>query len=448
MARRKGRVVVWVIVVLLVGVFSALGAYRVLSRDLLEVDEAKLAELNQASFADKSREAGGEWPQWRGPSRDGSSPETGLLARWPEAGPKVLWTQPVGEGYSSVVVARGRAFTMYQEGPREVVVCFDAATGERRWAFSYPARFENEYGHGPRSTPAVAGEHLYTVGGTGVLHCFKAFTDNPNGELVWRKNLLDEFGAKNLKWGVSFSPLVEGRLVFVMPGGPGGNALAALDKDTGAVAWKAFDDEPSYSSPVAATLAGRRQVVFFTFWRLLGVEPQTGRLLWAFPWRGATIDLPINIATPLVIGEEYVFISSGYDKGCALVKVEKGGDGLRAVQVYKNRRLRSHFASAVRHGEALYGFDDTNLACMDLKTGQSRWKERGFDKGSLIVAEGRLIVLGERGKLALVEAAPEEYREVSSFEHTEQPATWTSPALAGGRLYVRDKTRLVCYQLR
>src|SRR5439155_20653923 len=183
---------------------------------------------------------------------------------------------------------------------RRAVLCGDAATGKERWPFRYPAAYTNPYGNGPRATPAIAGEYLYSVGATGIMHCLKAFTDNPAGELVWRKELLEEFGASNLQWGVSFSPLVEGRFVYVMPGGPNGNGIAALDKDTGAVVWKNLNDQAGYSSPIAATLAGDRQIVVFTAERLVGVAPDTGERLWDFPWH---TDFQANIATPVVMGD-------------------------------------------------------------------------------------------------------------------------------------------------
>lgn len=445
---RAGQALVWGLIVLCVAVFAGLAAYRVVSRDRMEVDEGRLRELTRATFEKEPTPSGPGWPQWRGPQRDGSVPGDDLRTDWPADGLPILWSQPTGEGFSSVVVSRGRAFTLVQDGDAEAVICWDAATGQERWRYRYPAQYKNAYGNGPRSTPAVAGDFIYAVGGTGLMHCLKAFSDEPQGELVWKKDLLDEFGAQNLKWGVSFSPLVEGPFVYVMPGGPDGNSLAALDKSTGAVAWKKFDDAPSYSSPVAATLAGRRQIVYFTNERLLGVEPDSGELLWDFPWRAATPDIPINIATPLVLGDEYVFLSSGYDKGCALVQIEKNGDRLRASQVYKSRKLRSHFASVVRVGDYLYGFDDTNLACLELKTGKQRWRERGFDKGSLIAVGEHLIVLGEQGTLALVEASPEECRIKASFEHSRKPSTWSVPVFVEGRLYVRDQERLVCYDAK
>jgi outer membrane protein assembly factor BamB len=450
---RSGGCVVWGLIVVCSLVFAGLTTYRVLSHDPNEVNPEKLAELASAAPRPdvKATQPGSEWPQWRGPNRDGVSTETDVRTDWPDGGPKVLWERKTGEGFSSVVVSNGRAFTMFQDGPDEAVVCWDAETGQERWRFKYPAQYKNDYGNGPRSTPAIAGDQLYAVGGTGIMHCLQAFTDSPAGEMVWRKDLLEEFGGELLTWGVAFSPLVEKGLVFVMPGGPGGNALAALEKDTGAVVWKDFDDRPSYSSPVAADLAGTRQIVFLTGERLVGVVPESGRLLWEFPWSAGAGHAPTNIATPLVIHldvGDYVFVSSGYDKGCALLKIEPAGDGFRPVKVYANRNLRTTFASCVQGGDYLYGFDDTNLACLELRTGRAKWKERGFDKGSVLRAGGALIILGETGTLAVAEATPNGYREKARFQHSERPSSWTVPVLVGGRLYVRDRDRLVCYDLK
>lgn len=451
---RRGNSVVWALIVGLGLLLAGLAAYRIIARDLDEVNEEKRNEAVGGKATPTPPHPKGEgWPQWRGPNRDGVSTETGLLTAWPEDGPKVLWNTPVGEGYSSVVVANGYVFTMLQDGDYEAVVCWEAETGRERWRFKYPARFRNQYGNGPRSTPAIAGEHIYTVGGTGIMHCLKAFTTNPAGEVVWHKDLLEEFAGRSPEWGVAFSPLVDVGLVFVMPGGPDGRAVAALDKDTGAVVWKNLDDRPSYSSPVAAQLAGRRQVVFLTGKRLVGVAAATGRLLWEFPWDAGLSHAPTNIATPLVIHldvGDYVFISSGYGRGCALFKIEPDGEGCRVSQVYRNNNMGTIFSSCVRQGDYLYGFDEITPKCIDLRSGavQWAWKKAGFGKGALTLADGHLIILGDQGILALAVADPQKYREVARFEHSDQPSSWTVPVFTDGRLYVRDKSRIVCYDVR
>jgi outer membrane protein assembly factor BamB len=444
----------WGAIVLFALLFAGLTIYRILSHDLNEVNAQRLEELSAASAAmpPPASPPGAEWPQWRGPNRDGVSTETGLLPTWPDEGPKVLWTQPTGDGYSSVVVARGRAITMVQDGEDEAVVCWDALTGVEQWRFKYQAHFRHrQFGDGPRSTPAIAGDCVYTVGGTGIMHCLRLSPPTARGESIWHKNLLEEFGGPQLEWGIAFSPLVENGLVHIMPGGSNGEALAALDANTGAVVWHNLDDSSSYSSPVPFAFAGERQVVYLTAERLVGLAAKGGEQLWAFPWPSGPAHTPSSITTPLVIHREvgdYVFVSGAYGKGCALVKIERDDNGFRASQVYKNLKLGTLFSSCVCQGDFIYGFNDVNLVCLDLRSGQRQWMQGGFDKGSLTLADGRLIILGADGTLAMAAADPKEYRELSRFQHSNYRPSWTVPVLAGGRLYVRDHKRLVCYDLR
>ena len=452
---RVGNILVWSLIVVLSLLFAALTVYQVLGRDRSVVNEARVKELAKASTPPAHAGGSLDWPQWRGPNRDGVSTETGLLAEWPEDGLRVLWSQKTGVGYSSVTVANGCACTMVQDGDGEAIVCWDAETGVERGRFTYDAKFSHPYGGGPRSTPSLDENRIYAVGATGIMTCLEwsdwRSKQRRGLDAVWTKDLKEEFGSRPLEWGVAFSPLIEKDLVFVMPGGPDGQSLAALNKETGDVVWKAFDDLPSYSSPVAADLAGTRQILFLTEQRLIGVEPATGRLLWDFPWGPTGTHAPTNITTPLVIHTDvgdYVFISSGYDKGCALIKIEKDGDRFRTAQVYHNRNLTSTFATSVRWGDYLYGFDDVFLTCLDWRTGKRQWKERGFGKGSVTIADGRLIILSDDGELALAETNPDEYQEISRFRHSKQPSSWSVPVVANGRLYVRDLSRMVCYDLK
>ncbi|MBI3410717.1 MAG: PQQ-binding-like beta-propeller repeat protein [Planctomycetes bacterium] len=429
---------------LLLLVIAGLTAYVLFEKDWAksEIDDTRLNELSNTALPEAGSSTG-DWPQWRGPKRDGVSSEKGLLAAWPADGPKELWRQPAGKGYSTLAVSRGRVFTVFQDGDSEAVCSWDAETGKELWRFRYPARYVNGYGNGPRSTPTIAGDLLYAVGGTGMMHCLKAFTDNPAGEKVWRRDLLSDFGAKNLQWGVSFSPLVEGDLVYTNPGGPNGHSLAALDKKTGATEWTSQDDPAGYSSPLSATTAGERQVVFFTGSGLVAVTPDAGKLLWRYPWETA---FGANIATPIVV-EDYVFISSGYNRGCTVVKVEKSDSGFEARRVYENKRMRTHFSTCVRYQDCLFGFDDTTLICMEFRTGKVLWDQRDFGKGSLLVADGNLVILGETGLVALAEATPAGYREISRFTFSEGRC-WSVPVVANGRMYIRDEEKVVCYDVR
>jgi outer membrane protein assembly factor BamB len=435
-----GRVTLWVIAGLVLA-FVVLAGYHFYSRRHREFRDPRLEqELRAAPLPEVLIDPAkvGTWPQWRGPNRDGWSADTGLPLTWPKDGPTVLWKGKTGPGYSSVAVAGGRVYTLLQDEDQEVVVCWDADTSEIQWRWAYPARFQNEYG-GPRSTPTVDGNFVYTVGGTGIFHCLEAAT----GQVVWRHDLLDEFGASNLPWGVSFSPLVEGDLIYTMPGGPNGNSLAAFDKRSGRLVWKALDDKGGYSSPVAATICGVRQIICFTQTGLVSVSPQNGTLYWRYPWE---TPYDCNTATPIVVGD-YVFISSGYNRGCTLLKIAAQGSSMQAQRVYEHTQMCNHFSTCVYYKEHLYGFNEGTLTCMEFRTGKVRWKERGFQKGSLLGADGHLIILSENGKLAVAQAAPDRYLEKASWKALSGRC-WSMPALAGGKLYIRNEEEIKCVDLR
>jgi outer membrane protein assembly factor BamB len=302
---------------------------------------------------------------------------------------------------------------------------------------------------------------VYVLGGAGLLLCLEAAT----GKVVWQFDLREKFKGTPAQWGFASSPLVEGDRLFVMGTGGSGHALAAFDKDKGSLLWSALDDPPGYSSPVGMTVAGARQVVFFTGTRLVGVKPEDGKLLWEYPWKNK---VTVNAATPLPLRARdpegqllhYVFISTGYGKGCVLVKVEphKGGE-FRARSVYQSSELCCHFATPVRRGNYLYGLDETrDLTCFDVRHGRVRWRfraedgeegprRRGFKKGSLLRVDDYLLLLGEEGRLALAEANPERYRELASAQPF-RTRCWALPVLADGRLYLRDQHRVQCRDLR
>ena len=408
-------------VIFLWGVFGFFTICQILSKDSNTQDPVKLKELRNTSLT-PSKSSSNDWPQWRGPNRDGLSREIGLLTIWPEGGPRKLWEQPTGEGFSCLAVAKGRVITMVQDGSQEAIVCWNAGDGREMWRHRYPASFHHQFGNGPRSTPTIDGDLVFTIGATGIMTCLKLPPVAPpskggeknnsppskdegknnsppleggarggaNPEVLWTKSLLEEFGAKNLEWGIALSPLVEGDLVYVNPGGPDGRSLVALDKLTGAVRWQALPDIGSNSSPVSADCAGERQIIFFTERGLVAVTPDQGKLLWRYPW---ITDFGANIATPIVTGD-YVFLSSAYGKGCGLVKIEKKDGGLTPNLVYKNRKMQNHFSSCVLYQDHIYGFNDVTLTCMEFKTGAVRWTQRGFDKGSLTIADVPAIYFG------------------------------------------------------
>jgi outer membrane protein assembly factor BamB len=452
---RKGALRLGVVAAILLASASyALFAKRDAERRREEPDRMRKLAASSLPPPAPGSEGTADWPQWRGPNRDGVSAATALRTDWPPGGPRVLWKQVIGRGFSSVAVVGARLYTTEGETPPtgagdaaaahyESVVCRDAHSGAELWRFRYPNEYSERFGSGPRSTPAVDGNRVYAVGPTGIFHCLRADT----GERLWRHDLLEEFHGRPMQYGVSFSPLVEGDLVYATPGGPDGNAVVAFDKVSGRVVWKALDDSMGYSSPIAITAAGVRQLLLFTNLALVSLAPTDGTVYWRYPWE--TVN-GFNIATPLAFGD-YVFISSAYGKGCALLEVSKEADGSpRARRVYEHNRMRNYFASSVRWGDYLYGFDEKDLVCMDIRTGTVAWREKGmrsFGKGSLLAAAGHLIVLGEGGTLWLAEATPAGYHEKASCRVSENKC-WTVPVLAGGKLYVRDESRLVCLDMR
>ncbi len=415
--------------------FGALAVLQGLTRERRVANDAGLQALARETIADVKPQAG-DWPTWRGLTRDGIAPDQ-IRGDWPEDGPVKLWEQPTGEGYSAVTVANELVFAFFQVGGDETLVAFDRLTGSERWRFGSPTYYKNNYGNGPRSSPTVDGERVYVVGGMGRLTC----VDVKTGQKVWDKDLLAEFQAATPQWGIAFSPLVDGDRLIVCPGGEKGSVVA-LDKRTGGVLWTSLKDAGGYSSPLLANIGGQTQLVAFTAAGLVGLDRDKGTVLWQFPWVTA---FDCNVATPIVVGD-YAFITSGYDRGCALIHIEKAGAGWSAEAVYQNSKMRSHFASCVRFGDTIYGFDESTLVALNLRDGAVHWKKRGFGKGSLLGVGGQLLVLGEGGACALAEASPKEYREIARFPFSDERC-WTAPTVAHGLLYLRDQKTLACFDV-
>jgi outer membrane protein assembly factor BamB len=388
--------------------------------------------------------AGADWPQFLGPTRDGVSPETGLVDSWPRTGPPVVWRRDVGDGYAGPVVAGGRLVLFHRDGDRELVECLDAATGKTLWKHAEATSYSDPLGKGdgPRSTPAVADGHVFSLSPGGRLLCLRL----ADGTKLWQRMLLEDYEVPPSYFGVGTSPLVEGGRVLVNVGAKDAGVVA-LDAGTGREAWRATGQGASYSSPVAATIDGVRHVFFFTREGLVSVDPATGAVRFAKRWR-SRMDASVNAASPVVF-DGHVFLSACYGTGAVLLKVRK--DGVDAV--WKNdESLSCHFGTPVYHDGHLYGFDGrqeegARLRCVEARTGKVCWTEAGYGCGSMILAEGRLIVVGEGGELALVAADPGRYRELARAPLLDRPCR-AQPALSGGRLYARDNRQLVCWDLR
>jgi outer membrane protein assembly factor BamB len=276
---------------------------------------------------------------------------------------------------------------------------------------------------------------VYVLGARGKLHALST----EDGKPKWSHDLVAEYNASIPRWGVATEPLVEGERLIVNVGGTDGASVVAFDRSSGEETWRSYDDAAGYSAPIAVTVDGVRQIVVFTARHLVSLAADDGTVLWEIPWETS---YDVNAATPLFVPPDRVFVSSGYDVGAALWRIQRKGDKLRTKAVWKNREMKNQFSSSVLVDGHLYGFDDATLKCLDAGTGERRWRERGLGHGSLIYADDRLYVLGERGTLVLVEANPEAYRERGRMELFEGK-TWTPPSLAGGRLFVRDQRELV-----
>ncbi len=382
---------------------------------------------------------GGAWTDFRGPNRDGRYDATVVRTSWAANGLPQLWKQPVGGGYASFVIAEGRAFTIEQRRSQEVVAAYDVETGRELWKHGWDAEFQESMGgDGPRATPTWHDGRVYALGAAGELRCLDAKT----GKLVWNRNILKENSAENLQWGMSASPLIVDDKVVVLPGGASGKSVVAYNRLTGAPVWKALDDEASYTSPMLVTLAGRRQILVVTASRAVGLA-EDGALLWEYPWSNGS---RINVSQPIVTGPNRFFISAGYGKGAALVEVTGAGKSLAARTVWENSSMKNKFNSSVFHKGYVYGLDEGILTCIDVMSGERKWKGGRYGYGQLLLAGDHLIVITETGELVLVRAAPDQHTEVARFQAIEGK-TWNVPAISNNRLLVRNTTEMAAYNL-
>lgn len=380
-----------------------------------------------------------DWPQWRGPRQDGISRETGMLDEWPKDGPPQLWKIPLGQGFACVSVVGDRAYTMYGDEQGEYVVCLSAADGKTLWNTRSGTLFENSYGNGPRATPTVHEGRVYTLGGDGTLLCLDADT----GKRIWGYRVFEKFGGENAEFGLSASPVVIGKMLIVVTGSGGGKSLVALDKATGEPIWTSLDDKAGYSTPLPIEVDGVPMIVVLMGEAVVAVSPEDGREFWRHPWK-TTLDA--NVATPIFHGNR-LFIATGYGTGCGMFELSSPGGKPQAKLLWENKDMKNYFSTCVLVDGHLYGFNNTMLACMDFQTGESKWRQRGFNRGSVLLADGKLIVLGERATLALVKPSPDKYEEISKAQVLGDK-TWTVPTVAGGRLFIRDEKELVCFDLK
>jgi outer membrane protein assembly factor BamB len=393
-----------------------------------------------------------DWPQWRGPGRDGVSQQKGLLKQWPAEGPKLLWqVKGAGGGYSTPAVVGERFYLMGNRGnDEEFVQARAVADGKELWTVRVGKVGNPEQRPpypGARSTPTVDGDVLYALGSDGDLVCLETATGKPR----WKKNLRSDFGGRPGIWAYAESPLVDGERLVVTPGGAEAT-MVALNKSNGEVVWKCAvpgGDNAGYASVVISQAAGRKQFVQFLEKGLVGVDAQGGRFLWRYDKTAQ--GSPANIPTP-VVHQDYVYSSTGLG-GAGLIKLVSAGDGVKVEEVFFGKKYPTAIGGAVVVNDHLYGTTGSVMMCVEFLTGKEKWSERGIGAGAVLFADGNLYLHGENGDVALVEATPQGYREKGRFTPPEQPnrgqsKAWAYPVVANGRLYVRDMDAVWCYDVK
>jgi len=378
-----------------------------------------------------------DWPQWRGPNRDGISQESAWLSAWAPEGPRKLWEGSVGIGYSSFAVSHGRLYTMGNVAEKDTVFCLDALTGKPLWKHEYPCASKDPNGyHGTRCTPTVDGARVYTLSRHGNFFCL----DSATGEVKWSKDFNKDFGSQAPTWGFAGSPLIERDWVLTEAGGKNNSSVAAFDKRTGQVVWRAGSDPAGYGSLIALDLGGGRSLLQFSTDHLICRKMKDGTEIWRLPWKTM---YGVNSATPIIQGDE-IFLSSGYDFGCALLKATPAS----VQEVWRNKNMRNHVNSCVLLDGFLYGYDESELKCLEWKTGQVKWSTKAYGKGAVQSAGGKLILYGQNGKLGLAAASPEAFKEFCSFQALTGKDTWANPVLANGILYVRSLDKMLALDVR
>jgi outer membrane protein assembly factor BamB len=390
-----------------------------------------------------------DFPRYRGVLADGIVlPLEPFATDWSKTPPKRLWQQPCGGGFAGFAVAGNVAVTVEQRRDNEAVVCYDRDTGHERWVYSYPARFRDFTGDGPRATPTIHKGRVYSFGATGELVCL----DGATGKKVWQRNAVADSEAKVITWGMTSSPLVvddqDMALVIVNPGidpsNNAGKAVAAYRLGDGEIVWAKGEHAAGYSSPqFVRRLAGRPQVLLFDAGGLAGFDPATGAELWRHGWKSFQ---GMNIIQPLVLHGDRVFLSSEATNGCALLKVVRKGDAFAVDVVWANRSLASKFSNPIAVGSAIYGLSTGTLVCLDQATGERLWRGRYYGHGQVLSIGGALLVMSEHGYVAVVAAGPKRFRELARLD-VFADKTWNTPALAGRQLFVRNDREMACFEL-
>jgi outer membrane protein assembly factor BamB len=387
-----------------------------------------------------AREFFTDYPQFLGPHRNATVNGIRLRRDWRKHPPKLVWRQPIGAGWSAFAVSGDFAITQEQRGKVEMIVAYDLKSGQVKWSHGDSTGYESPItGNGPRATPTIAGNRVYTLGGTGMLNCL----DLATGERIWSKDIIQENNSQINGWGMSGSPLILDSLVVVSAGGREGNSLVAYHQNTGARIWSGGSDRAAYSSPLVTTIAGIRQILIFNQNKIAAHDPASGQLLWQQDWPGGSE----CVAQPVPLPGDRVFVSTGYGIGCKLFQIQRGENGaLRTSLIWETNRLKAKFTNVVHRGGYIYGLDDGILVCLDLANGERKWKTGRYGHGQMISVGDLLLIQAESGDVVLVETNPQAHVELARLAALNSK-TWNNPALAGRYLLVRNDREAVCYEL-
>lgn len=387
-----------------------------------------------------------DWPQFLGPDRNGKTTGEGLAGTWPKEGPPVVWRKDVGQGFAGPVLKGGRVIVFHRVGDKEVIERLNAADGKQDWSCDYPSIYRDGYSsdYGPRAVPTIEGSRVYTHGADGAIRC----VDFSTGKEIWAEEAGEDFGAEKGFFGMAGSPLVEGDAVLLNIGGSDGAGVIALNKRDGKLLWKATDQEADYSSPTAATIHGKRQILCFLREGLFGLDPKSGGVLYHFRWR-PRIHASVNAALPVVVGNR-VLLTSSYDTGDNLLEI--GADN-KLKSVWSGDSFSSQYATPMHKDGFLYGLagrhdsrEGTSPRCVELATGKIRWTQPGLTAAAAIMAGEHLIVVTERGELIRMDAKPDK-ATITGRAQILGAGVRAQPALADGKLFFRDSRRLVCVDL-
>ncbi|MCZ6683354.1 MAG: PQQ-like beta-propeller repeat protein [Planctomycetota bacterium] len=392
-----------------------------------------------------------DWPQWGGPDRNFKADTDGLAKKWPEDGPRKVWTRELGDGYSAIVSDGDTLYTMYTirekldstkwaKDGKEVVVALDAESGRSKWEFPYDAPWPEEmgpqFGPGPNSTPLLRDGRLYAIGCTAKLHCLNAAT----GKLAWSKDLHDEYKAGLMQHGYSASPLAHGETIIIPVGGEG-TAIVALNMKEGSMAWKRQDFGPSFSSPLLIHVDGQDQLVVFMAKQVAGLDPKNGELLWSHAHETM---FGVNVCTPVWCKANILFISSAYGMGSRGLRLTRKDGKTTVEELWHNPKVKIHFGNAISVGKMVYGstgdMGPTFFTCIRAETGEIAWKKR-FQKSTFVYGDKKMFILGEDGLLTMARVTSKKMRVRSKTQLCKQNA-WTVPTLVDRTLYVRDRKNI------